>query len=104
MSQKKLAAWSKAQIVLGYDSRIWRRDRFGLYILYTDYGNRASDYGWEIDHIVPISKGGTDMLSNLEALHWRSNLQKSNTLFGLLRLRQNTDRFIWQIRKVSAHG
>ncbi len=41
-----------------------------------DYGNRESEFGWEVDHISPVSKGGTDDLVNLQPLHWRNNLDK----------------------------
>lgn len=33
-----------------------------------------------IDHIVPISKGGTSSIKNLQITHLRCNLAKSNTL------------------------
>ena len=40
------------------------------------YGTRISQYGWEIDHITPESKGGTNELSNLRPLQWENNLSK----------------------------
>lgn len=40
--------------------------------------NHASEYGWHIDHIVPVSRGGPDTLDILQPLHWWSNLQKSD--------------------------
>ena len=33
----------------------------------------------EIDHIVPVSKGGTDSSRNLQALQWEENRKKSDT-------------------------
>jgi 5-methylcytosine-specific restriction endonuclease McrA len=78
--QRKIVAWNKAAIVLNYDPRVWRQDRFGLFIRWSDYGNRLSEYGWEIDHIHPSSKGGSDGLHNCEALHWRNNLAKGSRL------------------------
>lgn len=71
------AVWLKAQIVEGYDSNIWRKDFAGAWIRRDHYGVE-SKYGWEIDHLRPSSQGGSDELSNLNALHWRNNRKKSD--------------------------
>jgi hypothetical protein len=42
------------------------------------YGNTNSQVGWQVDHIKPTSAGGTDALSNLQPLHWKSNQEKSD--------------------------
>ena len=36
--------------------------------------------GYEVDHIIPISKGGLHSLSNLQYLPWLDNRRKSNKL------------------------
>ena len=56
---------------------VWRRDAFDNAIRHDDYGNRDSDYGWEIDHIVPVSRGGTDAISNLRPLQWSANVARN---------------------------
>ena len=52
---------------------ISEKDRCGAILHFKEYGNRHSPFGLEIDHVVPVSKGGGDELSNLQALHWENN-------------------------------
>jgi hypothetical protein len=53
------------------------------------YGDRNSQYGWEIDHITSQDHGGSDAPSNLRPLQWENNASK-----GAGRL----------VCKVKAHG
>ncbi|MFN7825163.1 MAG: HNH endonuclease signature motif containing protein [Pseudobdellovibrionaceae bacterium] len=46
---------------------------------FSDYGNTESDFGWEIDHINPVSNRGGDDISNLQPLQWKNNRQKSDS-------------------------
>ena len=57
-----------------------RYDKCDNPIKYSEHGNRESANGWEIDHIDPVSNGGTDDLSNLQPLFWRNNASKSEDL------------------------
>lgn len=45
--------WEKGRVVLNNDSAVWRQDECGAWIGRKYYGNRDSQYGWEIDHISP---------------------------------------------------
>jgi len=75
----KLAVWKKGQPIDGSDSAMWRRDKCGRNMKYTDHGDTNSSNGWEIDHIVPTSRGGKDLLDNLQPLQWENNREKSDT-------------------------
>jgi len=69
------AVWEKGQVVLGQDSQGWRKDQCGAWIGREFYGNRESEYGWEIDQIDP--KGSDDFV-NLRPLQWRNDMDKSD--------------------------
>lgn len=77
---KKDSVWEKGKIVSGLDSNIWRNDKCGKRIKKSEHGNRNSSYGWEIDHIDPVSNGGSDNVSNLQPLHWENNADKADKL------------------------
>ena len=78
--------WTKANFVsVEHEQDGYRKDDHGNLIRFQDYGKRNSEYGWEIDHEVPSSLGGSDWLGNVRPLHWRANVRKSDSLGGLLR-------------------
>lgn len=70
--------WNKARKVEGFDPALIRKDSCGAWILRNEYGNTESIYGWEIDHIYPLSRGGDDNPQNLRALQWSNNRSKGD--------------------------
>lgn len=69
------AVWEKGATTS--DPTKWRKDQCGAWIYSAAYG-KTSDYGWEIDHITPLSQGGKDILSNMRPLHWQNNRRTSD--------------------------
>ena len=64
--------WRLAKKIPGKDPNVWRQDPYGNHIQKSKFGSN-SPTGWEIDHIKPQSKGGTDSLGNLQAMQTAKN-------------------------------
>ena len=75
----KRTVFNKGTVIDGYDKDIWRRDACGHTMKYSDHGNTNSNYGWEIDHIIPSAKGGKSVYENLQPLFWKTNREKGDT-------------------------
>ncbi len=73
------AVWAKGRPIRNYDPAEWRYDVCGFPIRFSDRGNTNSKYGWEIDHIRPVSKGGGDTIDNLQPLQWENNKRKGDS-------------------------
>lgn len=76
-SNKIEEIWSKAAEVSGYDSSRWRKDFAGAWIQREQYG-LPTEFGWEIFHLIPASKGGTNDTDNLLPIHRQNNLRRAN--------------------------
>lgn len=70
-------AWEKAERIRGKNPDVWRKDKYGNEIRRHSYGT-SGNYGWEVDHKKPKSKGGTDKPQNIQPLHWKKNREKSD--------------------------
>ena len=74
--------WEKGTVVFNNDPAVWRKDYCGAWINRNQYGNRNSDWGWEIDHITLESNGGSDTLSNLRPLQWENNASRQENYWS----------------------
>jgi hypothetical protein len=77
------AVWEKGRVVPGVDPRFKRKGVCGAWIERSAYGKTAQlGSGWEIDHVKPVARGGSDELYNLQPLQWQNNRAKGDSEFG----------------------
>lgn len=69
--------FNKAKPIKGKNPSTHRLDDFGNEIYFRSYGSN-SEKGWEVDHIKPKSKGGSDKNRNLRPLNTFENRRKGD--------------------------
>lgn len=71
--------WNVAKTVPGKDPKLYRQDNYGNVAYKYSYG-KDSPMGWSVDHIKPVSKGGSDSVRNLQLMNTTKNKSLGNTL------------------------
>ena len=74
----KKAVWLKGKIATTVQNRESSSSRFdvvGAIMYEEEYGNRNSEFGWEIDHI--DNKRENNDISNLRPLFWKNNTARN---------------------------
>lgn len=81
LEEMKRAAWGRTTPV-GENAASWefRKDCLGNLVRYDDYGRRNSPFGWELEYIVPLRRGGSADPENLQALHWKASAARSEAV------------------------
>lgn len=74
------AVFSKAYVIKGKDPKLWRKDDNGRTIKRDKLNSKTSRYAWNIDHIIPTTRCGSDDISNLQPLNRVDNIRYSNKL------------------------
>ena len=65
--------WETASVINGRDPDKYRMDASKTIIHRDQYGKADHQGGWDIDHMVSQSKGGSDFIKNLQALNSHTN-------------------------------
>lgn len=75
----KQKVWDSAKPVRGKDPKKYRQDPYGTQMCWNSYGTNGAQ-SWQVDHIKPASRGGSDNIRNLQALNSHVNMSKGNSL------------------------
>lgn len=79
-SEQIQTVWEKGIPIAGFDKNVYRYDSCGGIMKRDMFGmtNSPLNMGWEIDHVKPKNKGGSDDADNLQPLHWENNRGKAD--------------------------
>ena len=85
--EQKDLVFSRCRVIDGMNPNMWRLDSSGAIIRRISYGRDDELYGWEIDHVIPISilekysvpKSLWDNSTNLRAMNWNNNVSKGDS-------------------------
>ncbi len=72
-------AWKNAKPIRGKNPDQFRQDPYGNEMDRTSYGKDSGE-GWDVDHIKPAAKGGSNSTRNLQALNTNVNRAKGDSL------------------------
>jgi hypothetical protein len=64
--------WNRATKVNGYDGSTWRTDPFGSPILWADYGNKGSRYGWVLRRLRNGTPARENCAQDFDAVQWQN--------------------------------
>lgn len=64
-------AWENGEVVSGNDPELWRKDEFGAWIYRLDYGNRRSEFGWEL-----LDPGWAPSVPVVRPLQWQNYIDQ----------------------------
>ncbi len=70
--------WNGAPTVRGKDPELYRRDPYGKVVYWHSHG-KSTTMGWQVDHIKPASKGGSDHPRNLQVMQSSKNMSLGNS-------------------------
>lgn len=78
--------WEKGEPDPAYDPDVVRKDICGAWLIREDYGKTDSFFGWQVDHVCPVSllqskgvpQSEIDQLENLQPMNSANNESKSD--------------------------
>lgn len=69
--------WDKGKPIRGKNPDVHRRDVYGNELYKPSYG-KEGEKSWEVDHIKPPGKGGSESIRNLQPLQTETNREKGD--------------------------
>jgi hypothetical protein len=76
---EKRSVWAKGSPIPGFDPAIWRLDRFGSPMKFSEYGQQTG-FGWEKDHPWLSALDGSQAPANIKPMHWQNNRAKGTRI------------------------